>query len=87
LDSYLPAELRWGQGIFLGEEVVDLKDISLFFRRRMGALLSLCVVTPLGLFWDAVFLEEIRSTFLGMALIGTCFVWWQFPHYVLGQLD
>ena len=125
--------------------MVDLRDISLFFRRRRGALLSLCVVTPLGLWlwqyydgpgkvwfkfyatgilyeifwclvlfffwprkknavkiavgvfvvtcvlevlqlWDAAFLEKIRSTFVGMALIGTCFVWWQFPHYVLGSL-
>jgi hypothetical protein len=87
-------------------------------RRRIGILLSLCVVTPLGLWlwryydgpgtenavkiavgvfvvtymlevlqlWHAVFLEKIRSTLVGMAIIGTCFVWWQFPHYVLGSL-
>ncbi len=44
-----------------------------------------CALEVLQL-WDAVFLEKIRETFLGMALIGTCFVWWQFPHYALGSL-
>jgi hypothetical protein len=116
----------------------------MFFRGRIGALVSLCLVTPLGFLfwyydgplkawfnfyatgivyeifwclvlfsiwprkenavriaaavlavtcvlevlqlWDAAFLEKIRSTFLGMALIGTSFTWWQFPHYVVGSL-
>jgi len=30
------------------------------------------------------FLERIRACFLGKALIGTTFVWWDFPHYVAG---
>ena len=29
-------------------------------------------------------LEQIRSSFLGKALIGTTFVWWDFPHYAVG---
>ena len=29
-------------------------------------------------------LEKIRSYFLGRALIGTTFTWWDFPHYVIG---
>ena len=29
-------------------------------------------------------LEKIRSFFLGRALIGTTFTWWDFPHYVIG---
>ena len=29
-------------------------------------------------------LESIRSTFLGRTLIGTDFVWLDFPHYLLG---
>ncbi len=125
--------------------MVDLKVISLFFRRRLGALLSLCVVGPLGFWlwryydgpwkvwvnfyatgiiyeifwclvlylfwprkedavkiavivfiftcvleslqlWEAAFLENIRSTLIGAALIGTCFVWWQFPYYVAGSV-
>jgi hypothetical protein len=36
--------------------------------------------------WHPPFLEVIRSTFVGSALIGTTFVWWDFPHYVLGCL-
>jgi hypothetical protein len=32
------------------------------------------------------FLQQLRSTFLGAALLGTTFVWWDFPHYLLGCL-
>ncbi len=35
-------------------------------------------------FWHPMFLEKIRSYFIGSALIGTTFVWWDFPHYVIG---
>lgn len=34
--------------------------------------------------WHPSFLESVRSTFIGSALIGTTFVWWDFPHYVIG---
>jgi len=34
--------------------------------------------------WHPPFLENIRSSFLGSALIGTTFVWWDFPHYAIG---
>jgi hypothetical protein len=51
----------------------------------VGVFIVTCVLEVLQL-WDAVFLEKIRSTFVGMAVIGTCFVWWQFPYYVLGSL-
>jgi hypothetical protein len=44
-----------------------------------------CILEALQL-WKTPFLERIRSTVLGMAIIGTCFVWWQFPYYVLGSL-
>ncbi len=36
--------------------------------------------------WRPPFLQQIRSTFLGMALIGTDFVWRQFPYYIAGSL-
>lgn len=36
--------------------------------------------------WQPWFLQQIRSTFFGGALLGTTFVWWDFPHYVLGCL-
>ena len=44
-----------------------------------------CILEFLQL-WHPPFLEVIRSSFLGSALIGTTFVWWDFPHYVLGCL-
>jgi hypothetical protein len=34
---------------------------------------------------QAPFLEAFRRTFLGKALIGTDFVWQQFPYYVIGS--
>jgi hypothetical protein len=34
--------------------------------------------------WHPWFLEKIRSFFLGSALIGTSFTWWDFPHYAIG---
>ena len=34
--------------------------------------------------WRPPILQQIRSTFLGQALLGTTFVWRDLPHYVLG---
>jgi hypothetical protein len=42
-----------------------------------------CALEVLQL-WHPWLLQEIRSYFLGRALIGTSFVWWDFPHYVIG---
>ncbi len=36
--------------------------------------------------WHPWLLEQIRSTFIGRALIGTSFSWWDFPHYAIGCL-
>jgi len=44
-----------------------------------------CILETLQL-WHPAFLQLIRSTFLGAAFIGTSFIWWDFPHYVLGCL-
>jgi hypothetical protein len=43
-----------------------------------------CVLETLQL-WHPPFLEHIRVTFAGKAIIGTTFVWWDFPHYALGS--
>ena len=46
-----------------------------------------CVVTCLLEFlqlWKAEFLVELRGTFLGKTLLGTTFVWWDLPHYLIG---
>jgi hypothetical protein len=34
--------------------------------------------------WHPRALENVRSYFLGRALIGTSFSWWDFPHYAIG---
>ena len=44
-----------------------------------------CALEVLQL-WHPWFLDKIRSYFLGKALIGTTFVWWDFPHYIIGCL-
>lgn len=44
-----------------------------------------CALEVLQL-WHPWFLQEIRSHFLGRALIGTSFVWWDFPHYAIGSI-
>ena len=42
-----------------------------------------CALEVLQL-WHPKFLEMIRSSFIGSALIGTTFSWLDFPHYALG---
>ncbi len=124
---------------------MDLNLLRCFFTRRLGVILSLCILTPLSFWvwscyngpakvwvnfylsavfyvvfwclfvflfapkrkcalrialavlagtclleflqlWEPVFLEKIRATFLGKAILGTCFVWGQFPYYIAGSL-
>jgi len=50
-----------------------------------GVFSATCALEVLQL-WRPTFLQQIRSTFLGMALIGTDFVWRQFPYYIAGSL-
>jgi hypothetical protein len=66
--------------------------IFLFYPRKeattkiaVGVLIVTSLLETLQL-WQPWFLEQVRSTFLGRALLGTTFVWWDFPHYVLGCL-
>jgi hypothetical protein len=49
----------------------------------VGVFIATCILEFLQL-WQADFLERFRSTLIGAALIGTDFVWLQFPLYVLG---
>ncbi len=44
-----------------------------------------CILEALQLFSTPA-LVAVRSTFLGHALIGSTFSWWDFPYYVLGAL-
>jgi hypothetical protein len=34
--------------------------------------------------WHPAWLEAVRNTFVGHALLGSHFSWWDFPHYVAG---
>jgi hypothetical protein len=34
--------------------------------------------------WHPPLLETVRSGFIGKTLIGTTFMWWDFPHYMAG---
>jgi len=64
--------------------------ISLFWPKLNGWKIAAwifsvtCFLECLQL-WHPPFLESVRLTFLGRALIGTTFSWWDFPYYVLGS--
>jgi hypothetical protein len=49
----------------------------------LWVFLITCALEKLQL-WNPKFLETIRSSFIGAALIGTTFSWWDFPHYAIG---
>ena len=36
--------------------------------------------------WHPFFLEWIRSFFIGRSIIGTTFVWMDFPYYIIGSI-
>ena len=44
-----------------------------------------CVLEVLQL-WHPIALEAVRRTFVGHALIGSTFSWWDFPNYILGSV-
>jgi hypothetical protein len=44
-----------------------------------------CILEVLQL-WQPPALIAVRSTFIGHALIGSTFSWWDFPNYALGSL-
>lgn len=62
----------------------------LFFPNRKAVrqipiwvFVTTCILEFLQL-WHPPFLEQIRATFWGKMFLGTTFVWWDFPHYVIG---
>jgi hypothetical protein len=52
-------------------------------RIAVGVFLVMSLLEVLQL-WHPWLLERFRDTFLGKALIGTTFSWWDIPHYVVG---
>jgi uncharacterized membrane protein len=57
-------------------------------RRHIGTIaVGVCIITSILetlQLWQNPFLQQLRSTFLGGALLGNTFVWWDFPHYLAG---
>lgn len=73
-------EIFWCLAVFLfWPRKQDITKIAI------AVLAITCFLEVLQL-WHPWFLQRIRSTFLGKTLIGTTFVWWDFPHYLLGCL-
>ncbi|MBD2728010.1 DUF2809 domain-containing protein [Nostoc sp. FACHB-892] len=66
---------------------------AFLFLRNRAAIIQIpiwvfvitCILEFLQL-WHPPLLEEIRATLIGKLLLGTTFVWWDFPHYVLGSV-
>ena len=53
------------------------------FRIPLAVFVATCALEFLQI-WKPAFLQSFRSTLLGSALLGTSFVWLQFPYYVAG---
>jgi hypothetical protein len=79
---------HYAAGIFY-----ELFFISLFaallprlhpWRIALSVLLATSLIELLQL-WHPPFLQSIRSTFVGHALLGNTFSWWDFPHYIIGS--
>ena len=79
---------NYGAGLVY--EVFWILVVFFFFpKRELAARIAIWVFTVTCLLeffqlWHPLFLEKIRSCFLGSALFGTTFVWWDFPHYAAG---
>jgi len=64
--------------------------VSLFLPRvrplkiAVAVLLVTCLLECLQL-WHPPFLETMRRPFIGRALLGTSFVWSDFPYYIVGS--
>ena len=54
-------------------------------RIPVAVFIATCILEFLQL-WKPEFLQIFRATLIGAALIGTDFVWLQFPYYLLGTV-
>lgn len=64
---------------------------SLIFPGAGSVMIALAVFTATSLLeilqlWHPVWLESIRNSSAGAALIGSTFSWLDFPHYAIGSL-
>jgi hypothetical protein len=72
-------------------EIVWCLVLFFFWPRRayivripVVVFIATCILEFLQL-WKPAFLQAFRATLVGAALIGTDFVWQQFPYYILGS--
>ena len=71
-------------------EMFWILAVALVWPRRHGlpwvsiAVLTVTCGLEAAQLWHPPWLERIRATFLGHALLGSTFSWGDFPHYVLG---
>jgi hypothetical protein len=70
-------EIFWCLLIFLFLPRARPQPIALF------VLAATCLLEFLQL-WHPPLLEAVRSYFLGRAVLGTTFTWWDFPYYFIG---
>ena len=54
--------------------------------RIAASVLAITSALEVAQLWHPPILEQARQSFLGRALIGTSFDWWDFPHYFVGFL-
>ncbi len=50
----------------------------------IAAVLAVTCLLEVLQLWQPPLLQQVRGTFAGRALLGTTFVWWDFPHYAAG---
>ncbi|MGB7441313.1 MAG: DUF2809 domain-containing protein [Coleofasciculaceae cyanobacterium] len=73
-------EIFWCLFVFLlipGKKAVKLIPLWVF--------IITCIIEFIQLL-QTPFLQVLRASFLGKWLLGSTFVWWDFPHYFLGCL-
>ena len=91
---YSGAAQYWVRFYVSGSIYVVMWSLLFFFfwpaeknitRIPVFVLLGTCFLEFLQL-WKPGFLQQIRSTLIGAGILGTDFVWLQFPFYGLGAL-
>ena len=82
---------NWGPAS-IGYELFFMLAAFLIWPRREAVTpiavvvcLATCALEFLQL-WQPQLLQSLRATFLGKALLGTSFSWWDFPAYFVGCL-
>jgi len=82
---------NWGPASIAYEIIFMLLAFIVVPRRRaitpiaVGVCSMTCVLEFLQL-WKPPWLQSIRSTFFGKALLGDSFSWWDLPAYPIGCL-